>query len=73
MAEDSNASILADMRADIAYMRAQLDIVLPMVSEKTKDHESRLRTLERFRYAVPGMAALAFAASVVGLAIGQFS
>lgn len=50
---------LAQIRVDVADIRARI--------ESLPDHEKRLRSLERFRYGVPGTAVLAVLLSIVAL------
>jgi hypothetical protein len=61
MNEHERDEILTQIRVDVADIKARIEM-LP-------DHESRIRILERFRYAVPGAAALAVAVAVSGLVL----
>jgi hypothetical protein len=54
--------LLLEIRTDVAVIKERL-IMLP-------DHEIRLRGLERFRYAFPGVALLALVVSGAGLVLG---
>ena len=52
---------IIQIREDMAYIKARIE-ALP-------DHEIRLRSLERFRYAVPGSTVVALVVSGLGLAL----
>ena len=52
---------IAAIREDVAYIKAKIE-TLP-------DHETRLRSLERFRYAIPGVSALSLIVAAVTSAI----
>lgn len=60
------------VRLELAEMRGELKPTLEKINEKEdsqdetlKDHETRLRALERFRFAVPSLSVLAIIAAVV--------
>ncbi len=52
---------LARVREDVAFIKSKIE-ALP-------DHETRIRVLERFRYAVPSTALLGLAVAVATAAI----
>jgi hypothetical protein len=52
---------LAAIREDVAYIKAKI--------ESLPDHETRLRTLERFRYAIPGVSVLSFIVAAITAAV----
>lgn len=55
------------LRADLAQL--ELRLVEKLASqEESDDHEDRLRSLERFRYTLPGAATFAVLLSVVAFA-----
>jgi 50S ribosomal subunit-associated GTPase HflX len=54
MGEETLATLIRETREDVADIKARI--------ESLPDHEGRLRSLERFRYAVPG-------AALVGVAV----
>lgn len=58
--EDRMATMLLEMRGDIKVIKSQT----ADMREASKDHEARLRKLERFKYAIPGSAAIAAGAAV---------
>jgi hypothetical protein len=49
------------IREDVAYIRAKIEVI--------PDHEGRLRSLERFRYAFPSTAIIAAAVAVASLVV----
>lgn len=49
------------IREDVSYIRAKIEVI--------PDHEGRLRSLERFRYAFPSTAIIGAAMAVASLVV----
>jgi methyl coenzyme M reductase alpha subunit len=56
--------LLVEMRTDVAVIKDRMTVL--------GDHETRIRGLERFRFAVPGVAVLAVSVSIVTAAFAMF-
>lgn len=59
--EEHILDLLTATREDVADIKARI--------ESLPDHETRLRSLERFRYGVPGSAFLALLVSAIALIV----
>lgn len=57
---------ISDVKADVSYIRGKLEGIPGLVL----DHETRLRSLERFRHAVPSVAVLSL---LVAIASGVYA
>jgi len=57
---DSLQRDLSDVKADVSYIRGKLEGIPGLVL----DHETRLRSLEKFRHAVPSMAFISLLVAV---------
>lgn len=55
------AALLFEMHGDIKVIKAQT----AASNEVQKDHENRLRGLEKFRYAIPGVALIGAVATAL--------
>jgi hypothetical protein len=55
---------VADMRVEVARLSTRVDAVLSQMPVQLTDHESRLRSLEKWRYGIPVGAAAAIVAAV---------
>lgn len=51
---------LSDVKADVSYIRGKLEGIPGLVL----DHETRLRSLEKFRHAIPSVAVLSLIVAV---------
>mgnify|MGYP001600836866 CR=1 FL=1 len=63
----------SEERSRIDVVEAKVDealVHLRYIRESTKDHETRLRSLERWKYALP-LSAIAALGSVLGLILGR--
>lgn len=50
--------MMTEMHGDLRFIKAKIEAI--------PDHENRLRSLERFRYAIPGGAFIATMATILG-------
>lgn len=64
MNDSDRDRILTEIRVDVADIKARIEAV--------PDHENRIRSLERFRYSVPGTAILGVLLAIAGLAVPHF-
>ena len=65
MNESERDQLLIETREDVAVIKNQMLVIT--------DHETRIRGLERFRYAFPSVALLALSVAGGGLAYSLFS
>jgi hypothetical protein len=56
---------VADMRVEVARLTARVDATLANMPIQIADHESRLRSLERWRYGIPVGAGAAITAAAL--------
>jgi hypothetical protein len=56
---------VADMRVEVARLSTRVDAVLSQMPVQLTDHESRLRSLERWRYGIPVGAGAAITAAAL--------
>jgi hypothetical protein len=59
------ATILLDIHADVKVIKSKI----VDLTEDRRDHEDRIRRLERFRNAWPSLAGIAAAAAVAAVAV----
>ena len=64
MDDDYRDKLLTQIHTDVAVIKERIMIL--------SDHEVRLRSLERFRFAFPGTALLATAIGVAGIVLNLF-
>lgn len=64
---DALALVLAELKGSLSPTLEKLTERQDEADERDKDHERRLRSLERFRYSVPSLALLSLLAAVATL------